>query len=606
MSLGIEQVTIVDSLSERAKTCNAVLAPLERIGAPIGEFQFPGDTQSLSGTTIRPNGAMLDVYAGYGTVPVHNIFSGTVEDMDDTENPDLYNYTIVLSSIPSNQCHRTKLTLMFDLAVNESQARANTTTHAILSKACKAAGIPFGRCDLPNCQVYGNYEIVHQNVCEIAEQLCQPFNMFDYIHYFVRVSERDGLSIIGIDYTKGGEVSNLYEIANIEDKLRSFRRYMPDNKLGDTDILLTGADKYTDDPDALTTTITSWDTCYHTYHSDSRDSNDESGTDQWTETDTTVEFVVQVVNNEGSFYSGGSDIDEYIQALAQGAIANVIISESNVIHSITNTFDSYEGLVQVVETWYTYEQRKFPMHVYKSGERVAQVLTYEETLTSLYPDESEYEQTLVRKWYGYSESGIQNTSVTKTYYNDGRGSWTLQDTQTEAADSPSMTNAAIQFYVDRANQGPDFVFDTSQSNLRQQKPTVLIGKYKLLNGVAVNVNTPPRQTVTNRSLYSYDSTASTYDEDQREKKCFQISVPYMGYDGLNKLWAMCVRQKALERAGAYWESVKVTATIDTSPAAGESIIASGSSGIADSVEHAITSDSAITTLSLRRLIVPAS
>ena len=74
--------------------------------------------------------------------------------------------------------------------------------------------------------------------------------------------------------------------------------------------------------------------------------------------------------------------------------------------------------------------------------------------------------------------------------------------------------------------------------------------------------------------------------------------------GLALIWAMCVRQRELENAGVYWELVKATASIDTSPAAGESIVVKGSSGICDSVEHALTGDSAMTTLSIRRLITP--
>jgi len=633
MSLGIEQVIITDALTERAKTCTTILAPLERIGAPIGEFQFPGDTQGLSGTNIRPNGATLNVFAGYGNVPLHNIFSGTVEEMDDLEDADLYNYTIVLSAIPPSQNHRTKLTLLYDFPFNIVLATPITTTHTILKDACSAAGIPFGRCDLPSVQVWGSYEIIRRNICEIAEGLCQPFNAFDYKHYYVRVSERDGLSIIAIDYTKGGEVSNLYEVENVEQKTRTFQRYMPDNRIGDSDVLLIGADMYNNDPDSNSGTITDWQRVTHTYHSDSREDNKDAGTESWVETETTIEFLLEVVNNPGqSWGSYQKELDFYLEALAAGAIANLIIAESNVLHIITNTFDN-EGTVlignkpdpdnpsgpliptygsatqrtQRNETWYTYNTIKFPLHVYKAGERTANVLVYEETLTSLYPDGNDFDQTLVKRWYGYSDSGVQNTTTTKTYYNDGRDAWVLQNISSEYSDSPSLTNALIQFYVDKANKGPDFVYNYSyMASLKWPKAAVVIGKYKLLNGYPLNVNTVPPRTITNADSIGYDPTAAEFEQEQREKRCFQMSIPYMGWDGLDLIWAMCVRQKELEKAGVYWESVKATATIDTSPAAGESVIVSGSSGICDSIEHTITSDAAMTTLSTRRLITPTS
>ena len=93
-NLTIEQVTITDSLAERARTCTTVLAPISRVGAPNIEFQFPGDTQQLSGTNIRPNGSIINVAAGYGNVPQHTIFSGSVEVMDDLEDANQYTYNI--------------------------------------------------------------------------------------------------------------------------------------------------------------------------------------------------------------------------------------------------------------------------------------------------------------------------------------------------------------------------------------------------------------------------------------------------------------------------------------------------------------------------------
>jgi hypothetical protein len=599
MSLGIEQVIITDNIAERAKTCTTVLAPTTRVGAPIGEFQFAGDTQALSGSNLRPNGATLDVLAGYGSVPLHTVFSGNIEVMDDLEDADQYNYSIILSAIPASQNHRTKLTLMYNLLHNSSKVTANTNTHKILRDACSAAGIPFGRCDLPLVKVYGDYEIIRRNICEIAEDLCAPFNQFDYKHYYVRVSERDGLSIIGIDYSLGGEVDNLYEVVNVKQKTRSFERYMPDNRIGTSDVLLVGADIYSDDANSATT-ITSWDTVYHTYHSDSRD-NDEVGNDQWTETDTNVTFIIEVTSIEGKIYTGGNDIDDYIAALAAGEIGNISIVESYTTSTVTDSYDDIDGRTQRVETWYSYEQKRFPLHVYKAGERIAHVLAYDETLTTIYPDASDFEQTLVKNWYGYSDSGVQNSTVTRTYYNEGRDTWVLESMHCEASESTGLTNALIQFYVDKANKGPDYVFLGEYAKVNA---AAVIGKYKLLNGVSISINKPPTRRIIDNTLKGYDPTAAQFEEEQREKRCFQMSTPYMDIDGLNKLWDMCQRQKVLENAGAYWEVVKATSSIDTSPAAGESIIVSGSSGICDTVEHAITGDSAITTLSVRRLITP--
>lgn len=593
MSLGIEQVTITDALTERAKTCTTVLAPLDRIGAPTAEFRLAGDTQQLSGSVYRPNGGMLDVHAAYGNVPSHSIFHGAIEVMDDLENADAYNYTIVLSAIPANQGHRTRISQLYDLATFASQVTANTTTHAILRSACAAVGIPFGRCDLPNVAVYGSYEVIHQNICEIAEAFCQPFNQFEYFHYFVRVSERDGLSIIGIDYTKGGGVANFYEVANVESKTRTFQRYMPDNRLGGCDILLVGADQYRDNDNSGGMTIIYPVT--RNWHSDSRTEDAEVGTIEWTETDTFIEYLLAVTIPPSNPTPGDYTSLEAAQAaLSAGEVESVVVLSSKTLHTRQCSYTNDEGLVAEVDTWYTYQTKFFATQVYKFGDRGAEVVTRQETLTTQYLDGSSYPETLVKVFFTYGKTGAQSATTTETYYNDGRGAWVLQTVQTESSEGANVTSADIQNDAD-----PDLDWAVKYAlplaTNHGPRPATVIGKYQLLNGSPLVIHLAPKPGV-------YDPTGALLDEEQREKRCFRISCPYMDYAGLRLIWAMCAHQRALEHAGAYWELVKATASIDTSPAAGESIVVRGSSGICDSVEHVITEDAAMTTLSIRRLV----
>lgn len=678
-NLTIEQVTITDVLTERAKTCMTVLAPLSRVGAPAAEFQFPGDTQQLSGTHIRPNGSIIHVAAGYGNVPQQTIFSGTVEVMDDLENPDLYTYNIVLSEIPASQNHRTKLTILYDLLWSAFQGSASTTTHAVLADACKKAGVPLGRIDLPNVQCIGNYEVIRKNICEIAEDLCSPFNQFDYMHYFVRVSERDGLSIIGVDYTKAGGVDNTYELLNVEDKTRTFQRYMPDNKIGTSDILLIGADRYSSlsgevtllgppqipPRTIITEPVISYRTLTHTYESDSRTDSykaskitpgtQERTPEAWIETETTMEFVIREVYAPGpiTIITSGLFMDHVHASQESGQVS------FEVLESYTTKVEvrSYEyqtptggaaGFQQagVERTDNTYAYIKFSEQVYKPGDLSTHVLVGTTVQCDDYIDNSLLPATLVRTTYDYDPAtGAQISRTTFSYYYDARHSWVLDTSSAENTASPNIRNSSVVLagFVSSPEESPPITYTGgSPTNLGAArlapKPSALLGKYQLLDGAAyerpmtalinpntgqfvvspgtapadtwslrvLNINSAPLRaiptTANNAALPGYDPTASDFDVEQLEKRCFQMSIPYMDYAGLSLIWAMCKRQQQLERMGVYWEIIKATASIDTTPAAGESIVVAGSSGICDSVAHTITPDSATTTLSIRRLI----
>jgi hypothetical protein len=592
--LGIEQLNIVDSLNERATTCSVTLAPLERIGAPAAEFRFVGDTRQPSGITLRPNGSVLDVY-GPGDA-LHSIFHGSIEVMDDLENADAYTYHIGLSAIPASQAHRVKMSLLYDLINNASQVSPNTTNWTVLQDACNKVGIPFGRCDLPEVAVYGNYEIDFQNICEIAEAFCEPFNHFEYKHYFVRVSERDGLTIIGIDYTQAGGVDNYYELQNIENKTRTFQRYMPDGKIGNCDVLLVGADMFRSNTDnGLITNITQvWTT-----------GAPGNNTDSWVESSTTIEYIIQILNTElGPITSiAAAQVALQQQGVYQSGIR---ILSSRPTYNSQTTFTAENVLLDKTETWYTYQDVQIAAQIDKLAEIPKSYLIYEETLTTKYPAGREFAQTLVKKWYTYGITGAQTGSQTNTYYNDGRGAWVLHNTQGSAPAGADVTNANIQFSTQPGDNPSALGIIPILVPDHEPQPSTVIGKYQLLDGSPLDINivAPSKLTIINGVTTNWDPTGAILDAEQQEKKAFRLSAPYMGYDGLFLIWAMCQRQLALEQLGVYWEIVKSTATLDLSPAAGESIVISGSSGVCEAVEHNISQDAGVTTITMKRLITP--
>ena len=699
--LKIEQVTITDNISERAKTCKVILAPEGMVPAPVAEFAYPGDVTQLTGTNIRPTGTVINVNASFGGVPSHTVFSGAIEIMDDLTDPNRYNYTIILSNTPANQKHRTKITKVYNQQTAQNSPADSTTIHSIIEDCCRIAGIPFGRCDLPNLKVWGTYEVIRKNPGEVAEEFCSAFNIFEYLHYFVRIDETNGLSIIGIDYTKGGEVTNAYALQNLEACNRSYERYMPENRLGDGNIILVGCDVYGADPNSTTVENTSpgnsltdhdvtppdrtdFLTCTKTYSQDSRNSQ-ELGMDQWSTVDTTIQFTVQVTMEpvweplmEGDIDAGHwtyasmpvGDLDSLITALANNQVKSVSVIESNVIRTHEEQWSgagaadpsSGASLAQTVDTTITYEQKRWPRHIYKANDFIAGVPTMEQTITSIYPLSSQYEQTLLKRFYNYSDTGVHIGTVTKLYHNYN-GGWTLQNVSTTTENSPSLTSAALQYAADQqaelqeqldaqqksgANRTETYniplsgLSDNKSPTAKQNKSFSVIGKHKLINGIPQPVTNIPSRTsqtiyteqyggalqsspqkamnlpawVTSLGLTDVirkyrqlpgntlvDPNAAQFEQEQAERNAFHISVGWMDMDGLKFLWGMCLRQRALERRTPYWDKVLATCSIDTSPAAGESLVVRGSGGICDSVEHILTESDAITTVAVKRLIV---
>jgi len=605
-NLTISQVKITDNLSERAKTCNVTLAPSERVGAPVGEFEFSGDTQQLSGTTMRPNGSQLEVKSGYGTVPVHTIFNGSIENMDDLEDPNQYIYNILLSDVPLNQGYRTKLTIVFDAATYvDPNPTGSTPAWTILETACAQAGIPFGRCDLPNFNVIGTFEAIRKNVLEIAEELCNPFNTFEFQHYFVRVDSVNGLSIIKVDYTLGGEVSNLYSLSYIENKTRSFARYMPDNRIGPAgDILLVGGDKIGSntetgaDGNDGSNLLTKQVTINKTYNSNS--SGSSTGGTKWTETTTVMKYVLELTYSASAIApADGLSLEDYIYQLGSGTLKGINILESSTQSVATRNYEDGE-LIRLTETYYTYESKSFAQHAYKTSEKTTTVLTYDETTTHEFNYGVDTPSILSKHWYTYSTAGTQESVVTENYVMD-RGAWVLESTDVQHDPGTSLENALISYYAaggaTQLSTFPNTASKNSTVEANSQQHAV-IGKYKLLNGAVVPTIAP---LVSSKDKTS-DPNQTQFEQEQRERRAFTISVPFMDYNGLRLLYALCLRQRALEIVNPYWENVKVACSIDTSPAAGESIIASGSGGICEQVEHLITEDSATTSLALKRLV----
>lgn len=658
----ITHVLIKDSISLLARTCKLTLAPDSSEESPVAEFGLPGDKTRTTGMTIRPNGGMISLQAAYGDIPQHDIFVGSIEFMDDLEDPDKNVFNIDLSDMPPGRRHRKKLTRI-DHQVSKMNGFSVLSAHKLLTRVCALAGIPFGRCDLPDFRIVGVCETVRQTPIEVANSLIGAFNAFEYVQYKVRC-DRNGLQIIKIDYTQGGEVTNLHEFGDITKKERHYEMYFPENWIGDSDVLLTGGDKYgpqlntfqqlgeNDDDSGIQPNkpVVKRIKVFKTFEASSQTSTDGAGPDaldQWAETEVRAEVDLDLTFATGVQYTDWNtawtaesdpdirqNFDTILGAFAEGQILNLTVVDTRVVSSISRTYDSINGLLNKRETTYVYGEETFTRRVWQTGKDTQIMLQSQTTITTLYPNSRELPQSMVKVSYSYNMYGNVDKTTTRNYY--WTRVWILRNTQVETNDTSATSNAEYQWLAQEAQAKADAGYRAVEAVNDQLKkalaPMVLsidlgsdrsgpnrtpIGKYQLLNGAVFNmVPTNPALRVpmvrTDQSLFpspnasrlaNLDPNGNSTITEEIARSAFQLQHPYLDYAGLRLLWAMCQREKQLEQANAYWEVVTVTGSMDTTPTVGESLLAGDSSGIVEDVTHNIDGDAALTAVTLRRLIL---
>lgn len=744
-NLQITEVKVADSLAERARTCSLVLAPpdSERVVRPAAEMRNPGDTSVVVASSIRPNSQIVKVRAGFSGVPAHTIFSGVVEDMDDLEDPYENLFNIELSSSPASQAHRSRISMVLTQTLPTSVSSIRRvynhsgmggddnnminverpsgldclTSNGLLKAACKVVGVPLGRNDLPNHNLWGNYEVVRKNLMEIADDLCNPFNTFDFCHYFVRCDDINGLQIIKVDYTKGAGVHNPYVFSNVTKKSRSFTRYMPDNRIGDSNVVCRGAVMYGpqardvsegnninksgppgaeaggnateggagQDPTSGghgSKTVIRF--AEHTYTGNNTDQPYNSATGEPptggnTENATInrVIFICSVTIPAGSaleqgLTSGGdadisnisgdlssmrfTDIDTLIGGLASGAIINLSINAQYKASSKTRTTTKITDgeLVEENETVYRYNTVRFPKHIYSGASNTEIVLTSDEAVTYYTHASSSIvrrPRSKITHSYSYSSFGVE-VSTTENTYQFLANAWHLTDVQVQFADGSGTTGGEIAYYASKQAQqlqdrkttyaaaladaqarGMDQAasdayasahvanLTTSQTittgRARTEDVGVPIGRYMLINGISqtiqghtftglLNGSLPANTTNISGGQSTYVSdrqpVANGNDPDSITKGAFELSVDYMDLSGLAMINALAVRQKELENSNPYWEIVRSSGPIDTTPAAGASVVVSGTAGTASLVTHTLTENEAVTNIELKRLV----
>lgn len=595
--MNIKKAVITDDITQLARTCKLTVVPTNLTDRPTAEFSFPQDYSTQTLTSIRPNGAVVSLNANYNGGVSHEIFKGNVEFMDDFTDADRYEFNADISQMPIGHPHRRKISYIFNNIEADFEALTN---HKVLQKICDLAGIPLGRVDLPEVSVIGTLDIMNQSPVDVASMFCEPFNLFEFQHYFVR-ADQNGLQIILVDYGEGGVGSGpAYVISNAISVQKSYEAYMPDNRIGQADRFVSGASTTISVPEALQTR-----SLVHTFYSSSRSDSVIAKHSRWSETYTTMEITVEIDENtvlpEGTTLQGylnAYDPTKKINGPAFGspivvdpdALENLQIKEAIVQKTDTYNYDDVVGLITSQHTHNTYAEQAFSQGSLYEQAVFKRVLTYSESVEYSYPGGA-FGVSLERKWYHYSTSGDVESTTTDRYFGI-RGKWILQDVIHDWNNNLDLTTASILFFgidVGAAyRQSPKKAYDTAQ------KTKTRISRYQLYNG------SPFGQSDLKASL-PYSNKGLTTDS-LNTQRVFTVNTPYMNEAGLYLIDALILRQKRTEERNPYWENVTIITPSDFTPVVGAPVVVAGAGGVCMGVTHDITEDSAVTTIKLRRLV----
>lgn len=247
MSMNIVKIKVNDNLEQISRTCDVDVRPDERSVRPSIEFQMKGDdAPTLGATDLRPNGETLQIlanYEGYSDI----LFEGTLDYVDDIQESDGFYGQMSFMNAPSARVYRKSHYEVFnEVAVPNQSMRTlfpKTNSHSVLKKLCEKTGLTFGRCDLPNYPMLGVIEFEGMDLLACAERVAASFNFFPFCQFFPRING-NVFEIIRVDYSDHGEGDSYDLTGEIIDQRHRYHAYIPNEIIGDSNVLLTGAERF--------------------------------------------------------------------------------------------------------------------------------------------------------------------------------------------------------------------------------------------------------------------------------------------------------------------------------------------------------------------------
>jgi hypothetical protein len=583
MTLNIPKATIKDSLGQLAKSASiTAVAPAETVARSL----------------FAPNGNVVSIDVGYAGITNFQTFKGLVEYADIAIDADSIIQNFDLSDLPKDYPHRQRFSKIWTPDPNDANQLNSTGVLADVAGKC---GIRVTRNDLEGYSIVNSLEVSQVTLIDLASMLCAPFNHFDYLKYFIKMNS-DGLQIIKADYRS--TANNAFQISNIVEMHKHYESYMPDGgRIGNKQIVLIGGDilgkptlDFSDLPEPVTLTVT------QSYHSSS---NDTSATDQgayvegWAERDTTVEYDLTVHFATDEDF-GGLTLDSVISGLLDGTILDASIDASRTIREESRSYVGGYGLIEKEVTSYYFNTKTFTTNSILDTQSTSKVLTSDVTETYSYsPQEIPISRTVRR--YGYTPSGFNYTVAILTY-NWNRDAWGLNHVESQISPETGLTTLDMALQARGINSSgryeSEFTFNPNQ-DFSLHSP---MDQYRTINGTPV--------------LLTDLGAGGTFQNIQEKvaDEVFSVPCPYMNYDGLGKVYALCHQQTVIEQTNLFWEITDITCSIEMAPSVGvgcnlstalsvdnepSTVIASG---ILEEIETTVDENRALTRMVLKRLV----
>lgn len=665
MSVNIKQIQVTDSITKLAKTAVVTVTADAEVNSPAAEFGLPGDLGTpLTITDLRPNGSTLDLRVAYDNIPYHSIFAGHIEFMDDLDDPDVWQAQLDLTELPPGGAIRKPMSYIYNFFPPGATADPDhVTAHSIILAQAAAAGINVGRLDFPDYNVNGSFEVNHESVIALTKALIEPFNLYPYLKYYVRC-DNDGLQVIGINYLLGSELpagASAYPLLNYTKLTGKFEQYIPDNPVGDCNILLLGANipgaesktwnakHLAEETFTITDTVStqslvnlapigalpnSFETNYSVVTSTIdviilfTGYDDTNVPASWTSAKksartrilfgTTDSPPLTIIPNternpDGTFpvEFGAVDYVDSFSVIAQNP-QQVVQSDyvSGELNKVTTTSYTY-GLIPVT-TGPAYAQATQNRRVLLSDRR-------EEVI---YPNGQAFNFAASTTTYIFDAAGNQVCTITDNYAGY-QNDWIYTETQTQVQHKINLANALTPT-------------ESSSAAFQQEYGVTVLSRGNVNNVAPVVTETSNSQGITSRTVTSWVQSMdqfrlwngqiitkanywailggvnpnNAYDLlylniqqlDRMAKTAYRMSFNHMDYAGLDLIWAIVLQEEALEHGACYWQVLTAEMPIDSVPVVGTSVVINGKAGICEDVAHTITGDSALTTVTIRRLI----
>jgi hypothetical protein len=596
----VTSVVIEDDLEQLAPRATLRFVP-RNIAFPepdegeMYELSMESDLENR-GRLPKP-GESASVLLRYNNVDLGAIFTGIISHADDFTDPDRYEYGITVAQVPVNEPHRNQITTVVSSPDGSGKM---LSSHAILRRVARAANVSLDHLDIPDHDVWGSLDFIRVTLLQALQQMAQPFNLFDYLRYYVRYTPAGQLGILKVDFLRPRPAFSLNNALSVK---RTFQRYSSDSRIGDTRILATGGENYNRDPEDLPEsqdrTIRISGTARETYSYTTRNLTAVQLAETWVEYEALMEYDLEADVPVAGGDTVVPDIADTMAgnlALLQGGVfSDLRVVGTRILRRVQRQFGAVFGLQQVVTTNFSYANRTFDAgrltvgtdanlsQCAPDGETqrftpvTRNVLTYEETVTDIYPRGEEFHLQLAKRWYNYNDFGVVESTITQNYNGD-RGEWRYIDTQVDAGDPEATTNAAIAFF-----QG----FRAASVRQETVVPKTPIDVWRTLDGEIVE-----------------PTPVGAEECDQGEELpsgVYEISVPASGPNGLQAATQIALVQKRLERNRAYWEEATVRMLLDASVCVGFDASIADIRGKVVSFRHEITETEATTTVSLRRV-----